>query len=40
MAEFEGWKYYNHAVIPTTASHEVPDLTPIRNGEIWKMGGY
>lgn len=33
------WKYYNHAVIPKTAPHEEPDLEPINNGTIWKMGG-
>ncbi|MBE5754575.1 MAG: hypothetical protein E7340_04530 [Clostridiales bacterium] len=32
----EGWKYYNHAVIPTCAPHEVPDLEPIKSGQIWK----
>ena len=31
-----GWQYYNHAMIPTTAPHEEPDLTPVMNGEIWK----
>ena len=33
------WKYYNHAVIPTTAPHEEPDLTPIRDGSIWHIDG-
>ena len=33
------WKYYNHAAVPTTAPHEVPDLTPIKDGSIWKIGG-
>lgn len=37
--EIEGWKYYNHAAIPTTAPHEEPDLLPIKNGKVWKMGG-
>lgn len=31
----QGWKYYNHAMIPTCAPHEEPDLTAIRNGQIW-----
>lgn len=31
----DGWKYYNHAMIPTTAPHEIPDLTPIKSGSIW-----
>ncbi len=34
-----GWKYYNHAAIPTCAPHETPDLTPIKDGSIWKMDG-
>ena len=35
----DGWEYYNHAAIPTCAPHEMPDLTPINNGNIWKIGG-
>ena len=31
-----GWKYYNHAAIPTTAPHENVDATPVTNGDIWK----
>ena len=31
-----GWQYYKHAMIPTTAPHEDPDLTPVVSGEIWK----
>lgn len=31
-----GWKYYNHAAIPTCAPHEVPDLAPVMDGIIWK----
>ena len=34
-----GWKYYNHAAIPTTAPHEMPDLTPIKDGSIWHVDG-
>lgn len=34
----EGWKYYNHAMIPTTAPHEMPDLKPVDDGSIWKIG--
>lgn len=37
--KIDGWKYYNHAVIPTTAPHEKVDLTPINNGSIWKIDG-
>ena len=31
----DGWKYYNHAIIPDCAPHEVPDLEPINDGTIW-----
>lgn len=35
-----GWKYYNHAAVPTCAPHEIPDLTPLEDGMIWKLGGH
>lgn len=35
----EGWKYYNHAAIPTTAPHEIPDTHPVENGKVWKIDG-
>lgn len=37
----QGWKYYNHAMIPDCAPNEEPDLSVIDNGEIWKksVGG-
>lgn len=31
------WKYYNHAAIPTCAPHEIPDITSVKNGDIWKI---
>lgn len=34
-----GWKYYNHAAIPSTAPHEVPDLSPLTDGSIWNIEG-
>ena len=37
--KIEGWMYYNHAAIPTGAPHEVPNLAPIQNGDIWKLDG-
>lgn len=37
--DIKGWKYYNHAAIPMTAPHEVPNMTPITDGTIWKIGG-
>lgn len=30
------WKYYNHAIIPTTAPHKVPDIEAIKDERIWK----
>ena len=30
------WKYYNHALIPTSAPHEEVDMTDIENGTAWK----
>ena len=38
--DIKGWKYYNHAAIPTTSPHEDPDLTPLVNGDIWKLGAH
>lgn len=32
----DGWMYYNHAAVPTTAPHETPDISPVINGSIWK----
>ena len=37
--QIDKWTYYNHAVIPKTAPHEKPDMRPIENGDIWKIGG-
>ena len=37
--QIPGWKYYNHAAIPTTAPHENPDLTPVKDGRIWHIEG-
>lgn len=33
----ERWRYYNHAVIPTSAPHEIVDTTDIKNGSVWKQ---
>lgn len=30
------WKYYNHALLPTTAPHEEVDETVIKQGKLWK----
>jgi len=37
--QIDGWKYYNHAAIPTTAPHERPNIAPINDGSIWKITG-
>ena len=34
------WKYYNHAMIPNCAPHEVPDMKPVEDGSVWRGGGY
>ena len=34
------WKYYNHAVIPTTAPHRPVQEQPLRDGTVWKVGGF
>lgn len=39
MSSIPGWKYYNHAAVPTTAPYEEPDLTPIKDGSIWHIEG-
>ena len=38
--KIDGWSYYNHAAIPSTAPHEKPNLKPLQDGSIWKMEGY
>lgn len=37
--EIKGWRYYNHAVIPTTAPNEKVNMEPLNDGSIWKIGG-
>lgn len=34
-----GWSYYNHAAVPTTAPHEEANTEPISDGSIWKNAG-
>lgn len=33
------WTYYNHAMIPSTPPNIVPDLSPLKDGTIWKLEG-
>ena len=37
--EIKGWKYYNHAAVPSVSPHEEPDLTPVENRNIWNITG-
>ena len=37
--DIQGWKYYNHAAIPTCAPHENADVAPIEDGSIWDLNG-
>lgn len=37
--QIDGWKYYNHAAVPTTAPHETPHMNPIEDGAIWNIDG-
>ena len=34
-----GWKYYNHAAIPTCAPHQDADVSAIESGDIWNLNG-
>ena len=33
------WQYYNHAIIPTCAPNEVPNIEALKNRDIWKSAG-
>ena len=32
----EGWRYYNHALLPATSPHIVPDISRMKEKEFWK----
>lgn len=34
-----GWKYYNHAAIPTIAAHQEPDLSSLTDKSMWRKDG-
>lgn len=36
--QVNGWQYYNHAAVPTTAPNETLDISSIADGGIWKIG--
>lgn len=35
----EGWRYYNHAVLPSSAPNVEVNMEPLLNSTIWKIGG-
>lgn len=36
----EGWKYYNHAMVPTCAPHESANIEAMRDKDFWNpIGG-
>lgn len=37
--KIDGWRYYNHAAVPTTAPHENANMNPIKDKSIWKIDG-
>ena len=37
--EIKGWNYYRNAAIPSVSPLDDVDLSPLKNGDIWKMGG-
>lgn len=32
----EGWRYYNHALLPDCAPHEIPNTSQINDKEFWE----
>lgn len=34
-----GWTYYNHAMVPTCAPHEQPNINIMNSSIFWKPGG-
>lgn len=36
MSEINGWRYYNHAMVPTIAPHEEINLESVTSGMLWK----
>ena len=35
----DGWRYYNHAAIPSTPPHVEVNMKPINDGSIWDVKG-
>lgn len=41
MQQVSNWRYYNHAIIPTTAPHEAVDESIFKSRSLWKsVGGH
>lgn len=32
----QGWKYYNHAMIPECPPNQDVDISAVKDGEIWR----
>ena len=37
--KIDGWKYYNHAAIPTSEPNETVNIKCILDNTIWKIDG-
>lgn len=35
----DGWKYYNHALIPSGAPDNTPDISLVKKNVLEKLGG-
>ena len=35
----DSWRYYNHALIPNCAPHEVPNIDALKNESTWNSNG-
>jgi len=35
-AKYDGWKYYNHALVPTSPPHISPNVEVLKDKDIWK----
>ena len=39
MKPIKDWRYYNHAAVSSVPPHVTPDLSPIKDGSIWRING-
>lgn len=35
--KIDGWRYYDHAAIPTCAPNEIPNISVLKDGSVWKI---